>query len=61
MTQSETEGVEEKEEEKLWVFERLGHVKSENSYYNSLRSGKSEGESLPQTYRIIHGSFSLLP
>lgn len=48
MTQSEKEGVEEKKEEKLWVFERLGNVKSESSYYNSLRSGKSEGE--PSSY-----------
>lgn len=42
-------------------IERLGNVKSESSHYNSLRSRKSEGESLPQTYRIIHESFSLFP
>lgn len=33
--------------------ERLGHVGPKSSSYNSLRSGKSEGESLPHTYRII--------
>lgn len=42
-------------------IESPGNVKSESSYYSSLRSRKSEGDSLPHTYRIIHESFSLFP